>query len=111
MLEYLQSIEDRIDAVGDCSLLSEINDSVGAQLQELLDELAEQTAALQLQTIPPVDLATTIAWITAQIDTVIKPINEIIVQNALITAKITTILGKISAKSESLSCDIEVPTP
>jgi uncharacterized coiled-coil protein SlyX len=107
---YLQSIEDRIDAIDTCEMLSEIADDIKAELQQLLDDLTERQADLTLQTVPPTDLATTIAWITAQINATVKPIEEMIAETALIIAKITEIITKLTNKISTLGCSFPPPS-
>ena len=107
---YLQSIEDRIDAISTCELLHEASDAIKAELKELLDDLTSQQEALTLQTVVPVDIATAIVWIKAQIDATVKPITEMIAEMALITAKIVSILTKLENKIATLGCSFTPPT-
>jgi hypothetical protein len=108
--KYLQSVEDRIDSVNTCEMLQALSDEVMQQLQDLLDGLAEQQAALTLQITPPTDLATTIAWITAQINATVKPITETLAEVILITTHVTSIMTKLTTKIATLGCSF-TPTP
>ena len=107
---YLQSLEDRIDAINSCAMLSEVADSIKAELDELIADMATQTTKLTLQITPPTDLATTIAWITAQINATTAPIAEMITELALITAKVSAISAKLTSKISTLGCSFSPPS-
>ncbi len=107
---YLQSIEDRIDAINTCDMLQAASAAIKAEMDSLLADMSSQTEALTLQTIVPTDLATTIAWIAAQIDATTKPILEMVAEVALVTAKVSAILAKLESKITTLGCSFSPPS-
>lgn len=110
VLNYLQSIEDRVDAINTCELLQEAADEIKAELQQMLDDLAEQQAKLVAMATPPVDLATTIAWITAQVDAIKEAVEATIAETALIMQKAASIMQKIENKIATLGCSFTPPS-
>lgn len=107
---YLQSLEDRIDKINTCAMLQEVSDAIKAELESLLQDLADQQASLLQMTIPPVDLTTTILWIKGQIDATIKPMMETIAEMTLVMTKVTSIINKLEGKMTSLKCDFPAPS-
>ena len=107
---YLQSIEDRIDAINTCEMLQEAATAIKTEMDGLLADLQDQSDALTLQTIVPTDLATTIVWIKAQIDATTKPILEMVAEIALITGKVSAILAKLESKIATLGCSFTPPS-
>jgi phage-related protein len=107
---YLQSIEDRIDAINTCELLQEASDEIKAELNKLLADLKAQMTSLTAQTTPPVDLVTTIAWITAQIDAVKNSIAAMIEETTLIMTKVAEIMAKLENKISTLGCSFTPPS-
>ncbi len=107
---YLQSIEDRIDAINTCDALQAASDAIKSELDKLIQDLTDQQNALALQMVVPVDLVTTIAWIKAQIDATAKPIAEMIAETTLVITKVTEILAKLADKISNLGCTFTPPS-
>ena len=107
---YLQSIEDRIDAINTCELLQEVADEIKTELEALLDDLKAQMAALTAQATPPVDLTTSIAWITAQVNAIKNAIDAVMTETALIIKHVTGILTKLESKIATLGCSFTPPS-
>jgi len=117
-VQYLQSLEDHINAVQTCEELQKAVDTVmnalGDQLQALTDELEIVGAILDLLTIPnnPAQLLT---WVQKYIDLVLKPMYQPYLkctkQLIELIAKIQQLQSVIQEKMNSLTnCSVNMPT-
>jgi hypothetical protein len=116
-VQYLQSLEDHINAVQTCEDLQKAVDTVmnalGDQLQALTDELEIVGAIQELLEIPN-NLAKVITWIQKYIELVLSPMYQPYLKCAAqitqLIAKIQQLQATIIDKMNSITnCSVNIP--
>ena len=109
--DYLQSIEDRIDAINTCDMLQDAADSIKVELESMLSDISAQYVALMALITPPsANLGAIVSWIEALIATYTGPYIALAAESVLVATKITSILDKLTHKVSSLGCTFTPPT-